>query len=71
MLQSTGSRRVGFCSFGSWALEPRFSSCGVPALLFCGMWDLPGSGTKPESPALAGGYFTTEPTRKPPDKVAF
>ena len=24
------------------------------------MWDLPGPGIKPMSPALAGGFFTTE-----------
>ena len=24
------------------------------------MWDLPGPGVKPVSPALAGGFFTTE-----------
>ena len=23
------------------------------------MWDLPGPGTEPESPSLAGGFFTT------------
>ena len=28
------------------------------------MWDLPGPGTKPVSPALAGGFFTTEPPGK-------
>ena len=30
------------------------------------MWDLPGSGIEPVSPALAGGSFTTEPSGKPP-----
>ena len=29
------------------------------------MWDLPGSGTELVSPALAGGFFTTEPPEKP------
>ena len=29
------------------------------------MWDLPGSGVKPMSSALAGGFFTTEPAGKP------
>ena len=29
------------------------------------MWDLPRSGTEPWSPALAGGFFTTEPPGKP------
>ena len=27
--------------------------------------DLPNPGIKPGSPALAGGFFTTEPPRKP------
>ena len=31
----------------------------------CGMWDLPGPGTEPVSPALAGRFLTTEPPRKP------
>ena len=29
------------------------------------MWDLPGSGIKPVSPALAGEFFTTELPGKP------
>ena len=29
------------------------------------MWDLPGSGIEPVSPALAGGSFTTEPPGRP------
>ena len=29
------------------------------------MWDLPGSGTEPVSPALAGGFSTTAPPGKP------
>ena len=29
------------------------------------MWDLPGPGIKPESPALAGRFFTTELPEKP------
>ena len=28
------------------------------------MWDLPGSGMEPTSPAPAGGFFTTEPPGK-------
>ena len=31
LLQSTGSRRAGFSSCGSWALEHRLSSCGSRA----------------------------------------
>ena len=30
-----------------------------------GMWDLPGPGMEPVSPALGGGFFTTEPPGKP------
>ena len=29
------------------------------------MWDLPRPGIEPVSPALAGGFFTTEPPGKP------
>ena len=29
------------------------------------MWDLPGPGIEPMSPALAGRFFTTEPPGKP------
>ena len=30
--------------------------------------DIPDPGIEPVSPALAGGFFTTEPPRKPPGK---
>ena len=30
------------------------------------MWDLPGPGIKLVSPAVAGGFFATEPTGKSP-----
>ena len=40
------------------------SSCGILAQLPSGMWDLPGLGIKPVSPALAGGFFTTGPPGK-------
>ena len=33
--------------------------------------DLPDPGIKPASPALAGGFFTTEPPRKPHRFVLF
>ena len=35
---------------------------GLP---FSSPGDLPDPGIKPVSPALAGGFFTTEPPRKP------
>ena len=31
------------------------------------MWDLPGPGLEPVSPALAGGFLTTAPPGKPTD----
>ena len=38
-------------------------------LLFPSPGDLPDPGTEPGSPALAGGFFTTEPLEKPYFKV--
>ena len=43
----------------------RLSNCGSRAQLLCGMWDLPGPGLEPMSPALAGGLPTTAPPGKP------
>ena len=51
----------GLCSCRSKALEHRLNSCAAWAQLLCIMWDLPRSGIEPMSPALAGGFFTTEP----------
>ena len=69
LLWSTGSRRVGFSSCGSWALECRVSSSGAWAQLLRGMWDLPGPGIEPMSPALAGGFLTAAPPGKSPHWV--
>ena len=33
------------------------------------MWDLPGPGIEPMSPALAGGFLTTAPPGKPENFV--
>ena len=41
------------------------SNCGAQAWLLHGVWDLPGPGIEPVSPALAGEFFTTEPPGKP------
>ena len=71
LLWSTGSRRVGFSSCGTRALERRLSSCGSRAQLLCGMWDLPRPGLEPVSPALAGGFLTTAPPGKPLERVGF
>ena len=53
LLRSTGSRHAGF------------SSCSTRAQLLRGMWDLPGPGIEPVSPALAGGFLTTAPPGSP------
>ena len=57
------AHRLSSCCSG--ALEHRLSSCGAQPYLLCGMWDLPGPGLKPVSPALAGGFLTTAPPGKP------
>ena len=51
-------------SCGLRALEHRLSSCGAWAQLLCGMWDPPGPGPEPVSPALADGFLTTAPPGK-------
>ena len=56
----------GLSSCGSRALERRLSSCGAQAYLLRGMWDLPGPGLEPVSPALTGRFLTTAPPGKPP-----
>ena len=54
----------GPSSCSSWALEHRLVSPGARASWLCGLRDLPGSRIKLKSPALAGGFFTTEPPGK-------
>ena len=61
LLQSMGSRRAGFSSCGTRALECRLSSCGAWAQLFHGTWDFPGAGLEPVFLALAGGFLTSAP----------
>ena len=60
---------LGLSSCGSWALKYRLNSCGAWAYLLCGMWDLPGSGIEPMSPALAAGFLSTEPQGKPQSNI--
>ena len=43
----------------------RLSNCGSRAQLLRSMWDLPGPGLEPVSPALAGRLSTTVPPGKP------
>ena len=56
---------------GTWAfivVARGLSSCGSRGQLLCGMWDLPRPGLEPMSPALAGGFLTTAPPGKSPEK---
>ena len=55
----------GLSGCGSLALEHRLSSWGPGALLLQGTWDIPRPGIESVSPALAGGFFPTEPPGKP------
>ena len=59
--------RLSSCSLR--ALEHGLSSYGARAQLLRGMWDLPGPGLKPVSPALAGGFLTTAPPGKSRHRV--
>ena len=43
----------------------RLSNCGSRAQPLRGMWDLPGPGVEPLSPALAGRFSTSAPPGKP------
>ena len=43
----------------------RLSNCGSQAQLLRSMWDPPGPGLEPVSPALVGGLPTTAPPGKP------
>ena len=55
----------GFCCSGEQALGCMgFSSCGTQALLPQSMWNLPGPGIAPVSPALVSGFFSTGPPGK-------
>ena len=54
---------VGFSSCGSQVPERRLMVV-VHRLSCPGTWDFPGLGIKPVSPALAGGFFTSEPPGK-------
>ena len=47
-------------------LQHRFNGCGTQPYMLCGMWNLPGPGIAPTSPALADGLFTTKLPGKTP-----
>ena len=54
-----GAQAVG--TQASVVVACRLSSCDARAQLLRGIWDLPGPGIEPVSPALAGGFLTTAP----------
>ena len=58
----------GLSSYGSWSLEHRLRSCGAQAYFLLNMEDPTQPGIEPVSPALAGRFFTTEPSGKPEKK---
>ena len=66
LVGSTGCRSHGLQQLRH-APEHRLNSCHEWAQLLHGMWDHPGSGIEPTSPALRGEFFTTEPPGKPLD----
>ena len=49
---------------GCEALEHRLSTCGAQAWWLCGLWNLPGLGLEPASPALAGRSLSPGPPGK-------
>ena len=59
LLQSTGSRRMGFSSCSAWAQQ-----LWRTGLVVRGTWDLPRPGIEPMSSALAGRFLTTVPPGK-------
>ena len=68
---SCGAWTSHCCDFsccGAGALELSLSSCGPPAQLPRSMWDLPGPGIEPLSPALAGRFLSAGPPGKPSNR---
>ena len=66
LLWSTSSRRAGFSSCSTRALERGLSNCGIRAQCSMACGNLPRPGLEPVSPALAGGFSTSAPPGKPP-----
>ena len=72
LLQRTDSMHLGFSGCGVWthllglpgSRARGLTGCGVGTWSPCSMWNLPGSGVKPISPALAGGFLTAGPPGK-------
>ena len=67
LLLRSGCSGRGPRSCRAWALGHRLGSLGTQAQLRQDLWDLPGPGKEPMSPALAGGFFTMSHQGSPPD----
>ena len=65
MVQASMTTAQGLSSCTSRVLERRLSSCSTWALVLRRLWDLPGPGIEPVSPALAGGFLATDTPGKP------
>ena len=63
-LSSARVSAAGLSNCGSRALGYRLRSRGAWAQPLCGMWDLPGPGIEPVTPAFAGELSTTGPSGK-------
>lgn len=59
----------GLSSCSSWAVEHGLNSGDAQAYLLCAMWDLPGSGIEPLSPASAGGFSITAKSAGKPRRL--
>ena len=70
-VQTLGMQASEFvaCQLSSLAhgSEHSLSSCGTWASFSCAMWDPPVPGIELMFPALAGRFFTTEPSGRPPN----
>ena len=64
-LSHCGARAPGHTGFSNCSVRTQLNSCGACAQLLHSIRDLPRSGIKPVSPALADGFPTTEPPGKP------
>ena len=72
-LRSMGCRHAGFSSWGTRTQQLQLLGSRAQAqqlwrtdlTLLRGVWELPGPGLEPVSPALAGGFLTTAPPGKP------
>ena len=67
LLQSVGSRRVGVSSAVCRLQSSVLVAFGLCCSTACGIFL--NQGSNPVSPALAGGFFPTEPPGKPPSLV--